>query len=156
MLKKIVYVLLPLQVIILLLSPRFGWKMHNPESYVLSYKGTTYADGKFHALYKNEDDKIDICYESIFSKQFLITINDTEEYEMKVEIDGNSKGAEGLLFTSNDLVWNDSVGIFGWRYILTIALTVISILLVKRTNCIVVFPCILYVVSILISLRILF
>ena len=156
MLKKIVYVLLPLQVLILLLSPRFGWKMHNPESILLSYKGTTYADGQFHDLYKNEDDKIDICYESIFSKQFLITINDMDKYEMKVEIDGSSKGAEGLLFTSNDLVWNDSIGIFGWRYILTIALTVISILLVKRTNCIVAFPCILYAVSILISLRILF
>ena len=154
--KKMIYVLLPLQVLILLLSPRFGWKMHNPESIVLSYKGTTYVDGKFHDLYKSDDEKIDIGYESIFSKQFLIIINDTGEYEMEVYIDGASKGSDSLLYTSNDLIWNDSSGIFGWRYILTIAMTVISILLIKRTNCIEIVPCILYAVSILISLRILF
>ncbi len=154
--KKMIYVLLPLHVLILLLSPRFGWTMHNPESIVLSYKGTSYIDGNFHDLYRNGDEKIDICYESIFSKQFLVRINDTDEYEMKVYIDGGSNGSERLLYTGNDLIWNDSSGIFGWRYILTIAMTVISILLVKRTNCIWVFPCILYAASILISLRILF
>lgn len=91
--KKIIYVLLPLQVLILLLSPRFGWKIHNPESIVLSYKGITYVDGKFHDLYKSDDEKIDICYESFFSKQFFIIINDTDEYEMKVYIDGETEAA---------------------------------------------------------------
>lgn len=156
--KKLIYVLLPLQVLILILSPRFGWKLHNPEAVVLSYKGTAYVDGKFHALYENGNEKIDICYGSIFSKRLFITVNDSDQYEMEVKIDGASTGnaSDMLHFTPNDLVWNDSNGIFGWRYILTIAMTVCSIVLVKRANRISICPCILYAVSILFSLRILF
>ena len=156
--RKLIYILLPLQVLILILSPRFGWKMHNPESAVLSYKGTTYTDGDFHALYGNGNEKVDICYGSIFSKKFFITVNDSEQYEMEVKIDGAStgNGSERLYFTGADLVWNDSCGIFWWRYILTIAMTVLSIALVRRTDRIQIFSCILYGVSILISFRIFF
>lgn len=156
---KFIYILLPLQMLILILSPRFGWKMHNPESMVLSYGGTTYVDGKIHTLYQNENQKVDVSYESIFSKRFLVTVNGKDEYEMKVEIDGGMRDVDmdtdRLSFTGADIVWNDSCGIFWWRYILTIAMTVLSIVLVKRANRIQVFPCILYAVSILISLRIL-
>ncbi len=44
------YVLLPLQILILILSPRFGWKMLGPDAGMLSYSGTRYVDGKFHVL----------------------------------------------------------------------------------------------------------
>ncbi|MCM1063199.1 MAG: hypothetical protein NC420_01810 [Eubacterium sp.] len=155
--KKMIYLLLPLQVLILLLSPRFGWKMHNPESIVLSYGGTVYADGKIHTLYQNENESVDISYENLFSKKFLITINDKDEYEMEVGIDGATyNDTNSLHFTDADIIWNDSCGIFWWRYILTIAMTIFSILLVKRKNRINIFSCILYVVSFLISFRILF
>ena len=157
--KKFIYVLLPLQVLLLILSPRFGWKMHNPEAIImLSYKGTTYEDGKFHSLYQNENETIDISYESIFSRQLSVTVNDTDEYEMKVEIDGGMIGIseDRLSFTGADLIWNDSCGIFWWRYILTIAMTVLSIVLVRRANRIQAASCVLYAVSLLISLRIIF
>ncbi len=155
--KKFIYVLLPLQVLILFLSPRFVWKMHNPESIVLSYGGTTYVDGKFHTLYKNENQKIDIVYESLFSKRFLVTIDDKDEYEMEVGIDGKTYyDTNTLHFTGADIIWNDSCGIFWWRYILTIAMTAVSIALIRRTNRINACSSILYAISILISFRILF
>lgn len=158
MMKKFIYVLLPLQILILILSPRFGWKMYSPEAVALPYGGTAYVDGKFHTLYKNENHKIDISYQSIFSKQFLVTVDGRDEYEMKVEIDGAIRDTttDVLHYTGADIVWNDSCGIFWWRYILTIAMTVCSIALVKRANRLWVFPGILYAASILISLRIFF
>lgn len=157
MTKKWIYILLPLQLLILLLSPRFGWKMYSPEAAKLSYGGTTYEDGNFQVVYKDEDEKITVCYEGIFSKRFLVIVNDMNEYEIGVEIDGKlMEGSDQLRLVSNDIIWNDSCGIFGWRYLLSIAMTLGSILLIRRRNYMQVFPCILYGASILISFRVLF
>ena len=81
-LKKLIYVLFPLQIIVLLMSPRFGWNIHNSDASVLSYKGTSYEDGAFHCLYQNQDDTIDISYRNPFSKEFTIIVNDTETYSL--------------------------------------------------------------------------
>lgn len=137
-------------------SPRFGWKMHSPEAVMLSYGGTTYTDGRFHVLYENENRNVDISYDHIFSKKFLIVINDMDEYEMEVGIDGVTHNTDVLYYTDADIIWHDSCGIFWWRYILTTAMTIICIILIKRAGHIQIISCILYAVSILISLRILF
>lgn len=76
---------------------------------------------------------------------------------MKVGIDGVTHINENTMhFTSGDIVWNDSHGVFWWRYILTIGLTIFSITLVQRVGHINIYSCILYTISILISLRIIF
>lgn len=111
MLKKLIYVLLPLQILVLILSPRFGWKMHGPDAGMLSYAGTRYVDGKFHALYGKEDQNIDISY-SLFSKSFLIVVDNKDEYKMEVGIDGVSHSTDTLHYTGGDIIWNDSCGIF--------------------------------------------
>lgn len=98
--KKIIYFLLPLQIIVLLLSPRFGWNiiMHNSDAVFLSYKGTSYEDGAFHCLYQNQYDTIDISYSNPFSKKFTILVNDTETYNMQVTIDGASVGGKRIFY----------------------------------------------------------
>lgn len=151
--KKIIYVLLPLQILILIFSPRFGWKMHGPEAVMLSFGGTTYVDGRFHTLYENENRNVDISYDNIFSKKFLIVVDNTNEYQMEVGIDGVTHNTD-TDYPDANIIWNDSCGIFWWRYILTIAMTTICIILIKRAGRIQVISCILYVISILISLRI--
>ncbi len=156
--KKWMYVFLPLQVLLLLLSPRFGWRLHGPEATILSYKGISYIDGKFCSQYKNETDKLLICYKNIFSKQFTVMVNEDAEYYIKVGIDGKliEGNLSGLPFTGSDLVWKDTFGILWWRCILTVAMTVLSIILIKRANRIQIWSCILYAASLLISLRIIF
>lgn len=126
-----------------------------PDATILSYAGTRYVDGKFHALYGKEDQIIDISY-SLFSKSFLIVVDNKDEYKMEVEIDGASHGADTLHYTGADIVWNDSCGIFWWRYVLTTAMTILSIVLINRANRIPITSCILYTISVLISFRIIF
>lgn len=162
--KKLIYVLLPIQILVLLLSPRFGWSIHYYDATSLQYDKTLYVDGEFHSQYSNENDVIDICYESIFSRKLSITVNDTDVYYMEVELDGNISdyNPELLQFTASDLVWQDSCGIFYWRYILTIILTVFSIGVFnrargksgKKNNALYICSIIVYLISILISLRI--
>ncbi len=166
MMKTRIYVLLPIQILVLLLSPRFGWNIHNYDSTLLSYANTMYVDGDFHIQYGNHKDIIDICYGNLFSKQILITVNDTDVYYMEVEIDGNifDYEPEMLSYTSTDIVWEDTFGIFCWRCILTIIMTLLCIRLyqyAKSMNCkkckgIYVGAFSIYLLSLLISLRILF
>lgn len=151
-----IYVLLPLQILILVLSPRFGWEMHNPDAEILSYEGTRYVDGKFHTRYGKGNQNVDISYDTFFSKSFLIVVNNKDEHKMEVGIDGVTHDTYWLQYTDADIIWNDSCGIFWWRYVLTIALTIFSITLIKRTNRIQIFSCILYAISVLVSLRIVF
>lgn len=157
MTKKWIYILLPLQLLILFLCPRFGWKLYSPEATRLSYGGTTIAEGSFQTVYQSENEKVTICYESIFSKRFRVIINDKDEYQIGIETDGAlAEGSDNLRLVTGDLTWKDSCGIFGWRYFLTAAMTVGSILLFRRETIYRIFPCILYGASLLISFRILF
>lgn len=165
-LKKLIYCLLPLQIIVLLLSPRFGWNIHNSDATLLSYKGVSYENGAFHCLYQSNNDTVDISYSNFFSKKFTITVNDTEEYSMQVKIDGASVGYEPstLLGIANDIVWKDTYGIIFWRCILTITMTLISMKLYRRANdvkdteriALYVGASVIYIFTILISLRIIF
>lgn len=162
--KKIIYLLLPIQIIILLSAPRFGWNIHNYDARVLQYEKISYVDGDFHALYKDNNDVIDICYKNRFSRQLTVTVNSEEVYYIEVEIDGNISACEPdlLKFTSNDIVWNDSCGILYWRYIVTIIMTLFSIRLIKlakynffqKSGMLYACSFVIYLLSLLISLRI--
>ena len=164
--KGLIYLLLPLQILVLLLSPRFGWSIHKFDAGVLAYEGTSYKDGALHCVYENDADTVDISYGSVFSKKFNITVNETEKYTMEVKIDGETIGSEEniLLGIANDIVWKDTLGIFYWRYILTIALTLISIKAFKRAGsrddqtgkALCVGAVVVYVIAILVSLRVVF
>ena len=164
--KKIIYCLLPLQIIVLLLSPRFSWSIQNSNATVLSYKGVSYEEGAFHCLYQSQDDTIDISYSNLFSKKFTITVNDAAEYNMQVKIDGASVESEPnmLLGIADDIVWKDTYGIMFWRCILTIAMTLISMKVFRRANDVkgteskVLYggASIMYIFTILISLRVIF
>lgn len=157
------YFLLPIQILVLLLSPRFGWNIHNDDSTLLRYANTSHINGDFHSQYISNENTIDICYKNPLSKQFFITVNNADVYYMEVGLDGNiiNYDPKLLQFTSNDIVWKDSSSIFYWRYILTIVLTLFSIRLFHRAKCIdgkksnKIYICsmIIYVISILISLR---
>ena len=164
--KKLIYFLLPLQIIVLLLSPRFSWSIHDATPAVLTYKGTYYEDGAFHCLYENQDDVVDISYSNPFSKKFTITVNDTKEYRMEVKLDGASIESEPNMLPgiANDIVWKDTYGIMFWRCILTILMTLISMKVFKTTDgtngaarkTLCFTAAIIYIFSILISLRIIF
>ena len=165
-LKKLIYVLLPLQIIVLLMSPRFGWSIHNSDFALLSYKGTSYENGAFHCLYENSKDTIDISYPNLFSKNFTIKVNDAKTYSMYVKIDGASVESEQDMLPgiTNDMVWEDTYGIMYWRCFITIALSLISMKLFMRMNgvgtierkVLCVGASVIYVISILISLRLFF
>ena len=164
--KKIIYFLLPLQIIVLLLSPRFGWNIHNANSTLLSYQGLSYEDGAFHCLYQSHDDKIDISYGNYVSKKFTITVNDTDKYNLQVKIGGASVESEPnmLPYIDNDIVWKDTYGILFWRCILTIVMTLISMKVFRRASdgkrterkLLYAGASLIYIVTILISLRIIF
>ena len=163
---KMIYCLLPIQIIVLLLSPRFSWNIHNSDATLLSYKGISYENGAFHCLYQNNTDTIDISYPNLFSKKFTIIVNDTDEYSMQVKIDGASVESEPNMLSgiANDIVWEDTYGIMFWRCILTIAMTLISMRIFRRANNVgdakrkvfFIGASAIYIISILVSLRIIF
>lgn len=165
-LKKLIYVLLPLQIIVLLMSPRFGWSIHNSDFTLLSYKGTSYENGVFHCLYENSKDTVDISYPNLFSKNFTITVNDAKTYSMYVKIDGASVESEQDMLpgVTNDMVWEDTYGIMFWRCFLTVAMSLVSIKLFRhmmdvygterKVLCVGIL--LIYVIAILISLRVIF
>ena len=164
--NKAAYLLLLIPILTIILSPRFGWKIHNYDATVFRYAGTTFIDGMFHSKYINGEDLIDIGYEGIFSKRFNITIDDTNVYYMEVGIDGEviDFAPEMLHFTSNDIVWNDICGIFYWRYLLTIIMALAGIKLFRyagakgdeNRKAIYVCGAVIYIIAMLISLRIIF
>lgn len=161
---KLICLLLPLQIMVLLLSPRFGWTIHNFDTTPLTYEGTSYEDGAFHCIYQSSTDTVDISYGNLFSKKFTITVNDTDTYTMEVKIDGASVESEPDMLPgiANDIVWEDTFGILYWRCILTVAMTLISVKTFKSASDMAgekrkVFcagALVIYVISILISLRI--
>ena len=163
--KKKYYILLLAQIFILLLSPRFGWCIHNFDAALLTYQGTSYKNGSLHCTYGSETDIINIQYDNIFSKKFAVTVNDIE-YTMEVKLDGSSSESETHKppYIKNDLVWNDTYGVFYWRCILTIVMTLISMKAFQRASSLsgrnskALYVCVLvlYIISLLISLRILF
>ena len=165
-LKKLIYVLLPLQIIVLLMSPRFSWSIHNSDFTLLSYKGTSYENGVFHCLYENSKDTVDISYPNLFSKNFTITVNDAKTYSMYVKIDGASVESEQDMLpgVTNDMVWEDTYGIMFWRCFLTVAMSLVSIKLFRhmmdvygterKVLCVGIL--LIYVIAILISLRVIF
>lgn len=83
---------------------------------------------------------------------------------MYVKIDGASVESEQDMLSgiANDIVWEDTYGIMFWRCFLTVALTLVSIKLFRRMNDIgnmerkvlCVGASVIYVISILISLRV--
>lgn len=164
--SKLIYILLLVQILTILLSPRFGWKIHNYDATVFHYAGTTFVDGTFHGKYIKGENEIDIGYEGIFSKRFNITVDNTNVYYMEVGIDGEVIDfvPERLRFTSNDIVWNDTCGILYWRYIFTIIMTLFGIKLFNyagtkaggKRNTIYVCATLIYIISMLISLRLIF
>ena len=165
-LKKLIYVLLPLQIIVLLMSPRFGWSIHNSDFTLLSYKGTSYENGSFHCLYENSKDTVDVSYPNLFSKNFTITVNDAKTYSMYVKIDGASVESEQDMLpgVTNDMVWEDTYGIMFWRCFLTVAMSLVSIKLFRHmmdvygteSKVLCVGILLIYVIAILISLRVIF
>lgn len=163
--KKLLYFLIPVQIIILVLSPRFGWNIHNSDATTLSFKGVSYEDGDFHCIYENDNNTVDISYPNLFSKNFSITMNSTNEYSMKVKLDGESIESEQNMLPgiANDIVWKDTFGIMYWRCILTVAMSLISMKVFRYANENIkerkwagIGASIIYVVSILISLRVIF
>ena len=164
--RRLIYVLLPLQMLVLLLSPRFGWSIHNLTAEPLRYRGVSYEDGAFHCIYQNGGNTVDISYGNPFSKRFAIVINDEEEYSMHVKMDGASVESEPDMLPgiANDIVWKDTYGILFWRCILTAVMSVISTRMLwcagdaggveKKLLC--VGATIIYVIALLISLRVLF
>ena len=134
LMKKMIYWLLPIQILVLLLSPRFGWRMHNISAVDFTYQGTAYQNGALHCVYANQKDRVDISYRHPFSKKFIITVNDAQVYTMQVKADGESEESvpDMLPGIANDVVWNDTYGIFGWRCILAVALTLLSMKILRN------------------------
>ena len=164
--KKLVYFLVPIQIIILLLAPRFDWCFYGAKATFFTYKGVAFEEGAIHCLYESQDDVVDISYDNPFSKKFTITFNDSEKYYMEVKIDGACVGPAideppGI---AADIVWKDTYGIMFWRCILTITMTLISMKLFrhaydgKDTERKVQYAGagIIYIIAILISLRVIF
>lgn len=155
--RKLICFLLPLQILVLLLSPRFGWSIHHSDFSSLYYEGTFYEAGVFHCLYRNGEKSVDIGYGNPFSKRFTITVNGTDEYKMNVRIDGESEKSEPDMLPgiANDIVWKDTYGILYWRCVLTIAMTLISMKAFRTKNRKALYAAgsILYAFSMLISLR---
>lgn len=163
--KKIIYCLLPLQMIVLLLSPRFGWSIHNADAALLSYKGLSYENGTFQRIYQNGDNSVGIRYNHPFSKKFTIIVNDIDEYSLEVKIDGASVESEPNILPgiASDIIWKDTYGILFWRCILTITMTLISMKVFGWANTAgdtkkvhYAAATVIYLFSILISLRIIF
>lgn len=160
--KRLKYFLLPLQIIVLLLSPRFGWNIHALGVGALEYKGMAYENGAFHCVYQSDADTVDIRYPHPFSKRFTITVNDTDEYSLAVKIDGESVESDPDMLPgiANDIVWQDTYGILYWRCILTVAMTLLSMRMFRRAKgsphqtVLCAAGSVLYALSMLISLRI--
>lgn len=162
--RKLVYLVVPLQVIILLLIPRFGWYIHHPNAMILKYSSTYREDGYMHSLYSSDSGSIDIAYKNRFSRDLYISIDGRELQHIRVLLDGQS--VEGnpntLSLTGSDIVWKDSSGIFYRIYAFSLGLTLICIMLYYYANrmtqhtklVLQVLPSMLLCVSLLISLRV--
>lgn len=134
--KFFLFLLLPLQIIVFMLSPRFDWTIHKADATILPYAGTFYEDGALHCIYEIGVDNVDISYGNIFSKKFDITVNYNDHYSMEVKVDGASVSSEQDMLPgiANDIVWQDSLGIFYWRLILSVAMTLLGIYLFLRAE----------------------
>lgn len=164
--RKKYYVLLFVQILILLLSPRFGWSVHNANGMILTYQGSLNENGALHCIYGNGMDAIDISYDNIFSKKFTVTTTDIKECMFEVKLDGTVLGYEEnvLPYILSDIVWYDTFGIFYWRCILAVSIALVSVKILKHGDCYgensskgwYVCGFVVYVISILVSLRILF
>ena len=160
--KALKYILLPLQLVVLLMSPRFGWNIHMLGAEALEYKALSYENSVFHCVYQSDEDTVDIRYDHPFSKQFTIVVNDAEEYRMQVKIDGESVESETDMVPglANDIIWRDTYGIMYWRCILTVALTLLSMRMFRHAQnsadqkMLCACALVLYALSILISMRV--
>lgn len=134
--RFLIYLIIPLQIIVLLLVPRFGWHIHHPSATVLNYTSTYRENGYTHTLYSFEDISVDIAYKSRFLRDFYINVDGDERQHIKVFLDGGSAGEQdrNLLYTGSDIVWKDSSGIFYRVYIFALGLTLMSILLYKQAK----------------------
>ena len=162
--RKLIYLVVPLQIIVLLLIPRFGWYIHHPNAMRVNYSSTYREDGYIHSIYSSDSRSIDIAYKNRFSRNLYISIDGGELQYMRVFLDGESvEGTPNTLsFIGSDIVWKDSSGIFYRIYVFSLGLTLICIVLYHYANkmaqhmrlILQVLSSILLCVSLLISLRI--
>ncbi len=129
--RLLIYLIIPLQIFVLLLVPRFGWHIHHPDATMLNYASIYRESGYTHTIYSLDGASVDIAYKNRFSHDFFISIDGEEPYHMTVLFDGASIGEiPGTLpFTGSDIVWKDSSGMFYRLYIFALVLTLISIIL---------------------------
>ena len=135
--KLLKYLILLVQIIVLLLVPRFGWHINHPDVSLLNYESTYRENGYTHTLYSLEGKSVDIAYNNRFSRHFYISVDGGEPSEMTVFFDGGSEGSSSsspLPYTGSAIVWKDSSGIFYRVYLFALGLTFISLLFHNRAN----------------------
>ncbi len=165
--QYLIYVLLPIQILVLMLCPRFGWKIRDGFD-SLAYEQTSYSGSGIEVTYANDQEAFQVSYSNPFSREFVITVNEEDQYYMAVNMDGGEKNPNpenvnlpGYIGTA--VVWNDPAGIFFGRYIVSIALTVCCIAAftygkkyAAGVSCKLLYGCaaITYFISMLISFRV--
>lgn len=128
--KWLIWLLIPINLLILLLAPRFGWRINSGDASLLTYRGMSIEDGAIHAVYGNESDTVAIGYSHPLSRRLDIKVNGASQYSLEVAFDGQTVRETPELPTglASDLIWQDAAGIFAWRYIVVIALSCMSAL----------------------------
>jgi hypothetical protein len=127
-LKKIVIVLLlVLNVVVLFTAPRFGWALRGGASDMYRYQGSSRSDGQTVAVYALSGRVLEIGYANRFSRELQLRWDNGEQYTVRVELDGGIRGEHNMpqdsafQFLFSDLIWQDSGGLFFYRYILAAA-----------------------------------
>jgi len=126
--KWLVWLLIPINLLILLLAPRFGWRINSEDADRLNYRGVSIVDGAIHATYGKGNDTVVIGYSNPLSKKLDITVNGATRYSLEYSIDGQviREEPKAAPFLASSLIWQDASGILGWRYILVIGLSWLS------------------------------
>lgn len=132
--KWLVWLLIPINLLILLLAPRFGWRISSGGVTPLNYRGVSIADGAIHASYGKGNDTVVVGYSNPLSKKLDITVNGAGQYSLEVAFDGQviRETPELPMSVASDLIWKDAAGIFAWRYILVIALSFLSAFVFRK------------------------
>ena len=128
--KWLIWLLIPINLLILLLAPRFGWRVNSGDASLMTYRGMSIEDGAIHAVYGNGIDTVVIGYSQPLSRKLDITVNGASQHSMEVAFDGQTirEAPELPPSLASDLIWQDAAGIFAWRYILVITLSCLSAL----------------------------
>ena len=132
--KWLIWLLIPMNLLILLLAPRFGWRISSGSITPLNYRGMSIEGGAIHAVYGNGSDTVVIGYSQPLSRKLDITVNGAIQHSLEVAFDGQTirETPELPPHLASDLIWKDASGILGWRYITVIGLSCLSSFILNK------------------------